>query len=261
MDLQQADTNKDTLNGNKDNRLTNFLLGLVVALTLCAVALEYSSHNVPPSADKDALDDMPQDIESVPIVSHAAMLAATTTAKPSTLVNTRPDAKKATDKLNIIDDLTSKKLDNTPSNGEKEEGAAGNATVSAVGAVTSGKDDAHTDALSPIPPDIAQKNMSLRVVEELPDFPGGMVEFMKWLTRNLRYPVQAKNQKIEGTVIVSFIVNKNGTTAALKIVKSADPLLDREALRALGTMPQWKPGTENGKPCRTMICIPVVFKL
>jgi protein TonB len=84
---------------------------------------------------------------------------------------------------------------------------------------------------------------------------------MKWLTRNLRYPPMAQRQRIEGKVVVSFIVNKDGSIANVKLEKSADPDLDREALRVIRMMPKWKPGIENNKPCRTMFAIPVVFKL
>ena len=101
----------------------------------------------------------------------------------------------------------------------------------------------------------------LRTVEQLPEFPGGIVEFMKWLTRNLRYPPIAQQQKIQGKVVVSFIINKDGSIAGPRIVTSADPILDREAMRVVKMMPRWKPGMEDGKPCRTMFAIPVNFQL
>jgi protein TonB len=98
-------------------------------------------------------------------------------------------------------------------------------------------------------------------VEQLPEFPGGMVEFMKWLTKNLKYPPSAQNRKVQGRVVVSFIVNKDGTIADAKVVKPVDPTLDREAMRVVRMMPNWKPGLQMGKPCRTMFAIPIVFKL
>lgn len=84
---------------------------------------------------------------------------------------------------------------------------------------------------------------------------------MKWLTKNLSYPVIAQQQKIQGKVLVSFIINKDGTISSPKVVKSVSPELDREALRVIRIMPKWKPGEDHGKPCRTYFCIPVVFKL
>jgi len=98
-------------------------------------------------------------------------------------------------------------------------------------------------------------------VEQLPEFPGGASEFMKWLTKNLRYPPQAQQKNIQGKVVAQFIVNKDGSISHLEILKSVHPLLDREALRVLGMMPPWKAGLQNDKPCRTQVCIPIVFKL
>ena len=101
----------------------------------------------------------------------------------------------------------------------------------------------------------------LKVVEELPQYPGGMVEFMKWLTDQLHYPEQALKQKLQGKVIISFIVNKDGSLSDLKLVQSAGKLLDDEALRVARLMPNWKPGIDKGKPCRSMIAIPIVFEI
>ena len=98
-----------------------------------------------------------------------------------------------------------------------------------------------------------------KTLEQLPEFPGGIVEFMKWLTRNLHYPPLARQQKIEGKVVVSFIVNTDGSIASPKVQKSVNPMLDAEALRVIKMMPRWKPGLMNGKPCRTMFAIPVNF--
>ena len=83
---------------------------------------------------------------------------------------------------------------------------------------------------------------------------------MKWLTRNLRYPTSAEEKKIEGKVIVSFIVNKNGSISDIKIIKSLDPDCDSEVLRVMKKMPKWKPGTEKGRPVRSEYVIPIIFK-
>lgn len=101
----------------------------------------------------------------------------------------------------------------------------------------------------------------LRIVEELPEYPGGMVEFMKWLTKTLKYPDTALKQKQQGKVMISFIVEKDGTLTELKVIKSAGKIFDEEALRVARLMPQWKPGKAEGKPCRTMITIPIVFDI
>ena len=114
---------------------------------------------------------------------------------------------------------------------------------------------------APVAVDEDDNPLNFQVIERLPEFPGGMVEFMKWLTKNLSYPVIAQQQKIQGKVLVSFIINKDGTISSPKVVKSVSPELDREALRVIRIMPKWKPGEDHGKPCRTYFCIPVVFKL
>ena len=102
---------------------------------------------------------------------------------------------------------------------------------------------------------------TLRIVEELPEYPGGMVEFMKWLTKTLKYPDVALRQKQQGKVMISFIVEKDGTLTGLKVIKSAGRLFDEEAMRVARMMPQWKPGKAEGKPCRTMVAIPIVFEI
>lgn len=84
---------------------------------------------------------------------------------------------------------------------------------------------------------------------------------MKWLTAQLHYPDQALKQKLQGKVIISFIVNKDGSLSDLKLVQSAGKLLDDEALRVARLMPNWKPGIDKGKPCRSMIAIPIVFEI
>ena len=103
--------------------------------------------------------------------------------------------------------------------------------------------------------------VDFRVVEDLPQYPGGAVEFMKWLTKNLRYPSSAQQRKIQGKVVAQFIVEKDGTISNLQVIKKLEPSCDREALRVLKMMTKWKAGLMNAQPCRTQVCIPIVFKL
>lgn len=100
---------------------------------------------------------------------------------------------------------------------------------------------------------------TLRIVQELPQFPGGMVEFMKWLNKNLRYPPSALRNRIEGKVMVSFIVNTDGSLSNIKVENSDHKSLADEAMRVARLMPKWKPGKDHGKICRTKIAIPIVF--
>lgn len=121
------------------------------------------------------------------------------------------------------------------------------------------KDADVTEALPQVTAD--KDSTILQTVEQIPEFPGGIVQFMKWITHNLHYPPQAQQQKIQGKVVVSFIINKDGSISSPTIVQSVDPLLDREAMRVIKMMPRWKPGIEDGKPCRTMFAIPINFVL
>ncbi len=106
-----------------------------------------------------------------------------------------------------------------------------------------------------------QMEVPVDALEALPQFPGGMSQLMKWLTQNLKYPEKAKNDKISGKVVVEFIITDQGKVANPKVIQKVDEQLDREALRVIGMMPQWKPGVSKGKPCRTLVHMPVVFKL
>lgn len=115
-------------------------------------------------------------------------------------------------------------------------------------------------ALPPIPV-ASEQPLNFRIVQKMPEFPGGGSAFIQWLTRQLRYPPLAQSQRIQGRVVVSFIVNKDGSIADVKLEKSVNALLDREALRVIRMMPRWKPGVHNNQPCRTMVAVPVVFKI
>ena len=116
------------------------------------------------------------------------------------------------------------------------------------------------DEEPPINPDEDDEE-KMKIVEELPKYPGGMVEFMKWLTKTLQYPKAALKQNVQGKVIISFIVNEDGSLSNIKVEKGAHRWLDSEALRVARMMPAWEPGIENGKPCRSKVAIPIVFEI
>ena len=99
------------------------------------------------------------------------------------------------------------------------------------------------------------------VVEQMPEYPGGMEELMKFLQRNVKYPKEAQEQGKQGRVIVQFVVNKDGSITDAKIAKSVDPQLDAEALRVVNAMPNWTPGKQKGEPVRTRFTLPVTFRL
>ena len=100
-----------------------------------------------------------------------------------------------------------------------------------------------------------------RVVEEMPEFPGGMGECLKFLGKNIKYPVEAQKAGVQGKVIVQFVVEKDGIIANPKVVRSIDPDLDGEAIRVISIMPKWNPGMQKGQPVRVKYTVPVTFRL
>lgn len=100
-----------------------------------------------------------------------------------------------------------------------------------------------------------------QVVEEMPEFPGGMGECLKFLAKNIKYPTIAQENGVQGRVIVQFVVNSDGTIVDPVVMRSVDPYLDKEALRVIKMMPKWKPGKQRGKAVRVKYTVPVTFKL
>jgi len=99
------------------------------------------------------------------------------------------------------------------------------------------------------------------VVEQMPQFPGGMPALMKWLQDNMKYPKEAQDAKQQGRVIVSFVVEKDGSITNVRVVKSVAPALDEEAIRVVKAMPNWSPGMQNGEPVRVNYTVPISFQL
>ena len=229
----------DKANLDKQRR-SNFMLGLVLALAMLFAALEFTTRPAGLSEDDKMLDDLPDELNMTPVVEQKDMISATgNTGAPSKAITQKVQEVPKTVATQEISPVTSKLV---IGNGE---GITRQADV--------------TEALPQVP--ITKDSVVLKTGEQLPEFPGGIVQFMKWLTRNLRYPPIAQSQRIQGKVVVSFIINKDGSIASPTIVQSVDPVLDREALRVVKMMPRWKPGLQNGKPCRTMFAIPVNFQL
>ena len=99
------------------------------------------------------------------------------------------------------------------------------------------------------------------VVEQMPYFPGGTNALVEYMEKNIRYPEDCEEVCIQGRVIVSFVVEKDGSISDAKVVRSVYPSLDEEALRVVNGMPKWCPGKQNGQSVRTKYTIPVTFRL
>jgi TonB family protein len=99
------------------------------------------------------------------------------------------------------------------------------------------------------------------VVEEMPEFPGGKDAMIAWIVANVKYPAEAVKGKITGKVYVNFIISNTGKVRNVSVVKSVNPLLNEEAKRVVSSMPDWKPGSQAGKPVDVQMLVPVEFKL
>lgn len=99
------------------------------------------------------------------------------------------------------------------------------------------------------------------IVEQMPAFPGGDTEMMKWLGENLNYPVIAQEAGIQGRVVVRFVVTKTGAVDEVKVMRGFDPACDKEAVRVVKSMPKWNPGRQNGEAVAVYYTLPVTFRL
>ena len=106
-----------------------------------------------------------------------------------------------------------------------------------------------------------QEKVIFQVVEEMPEFPGGMSEAMKFLAKNIKYPVAAQQAKIEGRVIVQFVVERDGSISDIHAMRGVNPDLDAEAIRVVSLMPKWKPGKQRGKAVAVKYTMPIMFRL
>ncbi|MBR1505267.1 MAG: energy transducer TonB [Prevotella sp.] len=224
----------------EQRRTTGFLLGLVLVLSVFYVAMEWNM--------ADATDDVaPLDLDEL---MHESELVPMSNLETTMQVEERQQLAQA-EQLHVVDD----DVELQPDEELVGEGDDDDALLEQL------QQDADDEkALAALDVDPANP-LNFRVVEELPQYPGGAVEFMKWLTKNLRYPAVARNRKTQGKVVAVFYVEKDGSVTGIKITQSLSPECDREALRVLRMMPTWTPGIQNDKPCRTKVCIPIVFKL
>lgn len=121
--------------------------------------------------------------------------------------------------------------------------------------------DTIVPAYQPVEVKTQDNDVVFEIVEQMPEFPGGNSELMKFLAKNIKYPVEAQKKKATGRVIAQFIVSKNGDITNPKIIRGICPELDGEALRVIGLMPKWEPGKQRGKAVNVKYTIPVVFRL
>lgn len=131
-----------------------------------------------------------------------------------------------------------------------------------------GNDDANGEVLKakevitqPEPPKHVEENKVFDVVEQMPSFPGGPQALLQYLNSNVKFPVVAQENGVQGRVVISFVVEKDGSVTDVQVAKSVDPSLDKEAQRVVKSMPHWIPGKQNGSAVRVKYVVPVSFKL
>ena len=217
------------------HRLQRLLLGTVVALACAFTALEYTVEPDDPLDDPELLARLDNEMELPPLLDDKNEMMLAPKAEP------KPETKLVVVEEEEVEMMNDDELVETDVDDDVEA------------------QEEVTEMEPPPPPD--DETVDLRIVEDVPQFPGGPTEFMKWLTRNLKYPVSLQELQIQGKVVAEFIVNTDGSITDVKVVGALHPLCDAEVLRVLRMMPRWTPGIINDEPCRTKVCIPVVFKL
>ncbi len=229
---------KADLEGQKG---TGLLIGYIIALSAMFAAFEWTTR---------------EHIETEPVV-YAAYAAMEEEVVPITqpIFTAAPpppaEAPQVAEILDIVDDDTEI---------EEETIESSESTTEAI----SGPVSQHTGPVATGPvvtEEESDEGTVFQVVEQMPEFPGGMEALLKYLSKNIKYPSMALDNGIQGRVLVSFTVNKDGSIVDPEILRSVDPSLDKEAIRVISTMPKWNPGKQRGKPVRVKYTVPVAFRI
>ena len=211
------------------------LMGFVVGLAVLFVGFEWSTRDVMVVQESDGVADIIAE-EEVEITR-----PENTPPPPPP-----PPAPVVTEVLNVVeDDVELEQQDILSSEDNQQEAQTAVYTPPAV------VEEEEEEAAQQI----------FTVVEEMPEFPGGQGELLKYLGKSIKYPVLAQENGIQGRVICAFVVNRDGSIVDAEVLRGVDPSLDKEALRVINSMPKWKPGKQRGKPVRVKYTVPVVFRL
>ncbi len=211
---------------------TSLLIGFVMALSVMFVALEWTQREVEDDSEIYGVKDVSLNEEMVPIT-----LPEKKTVPPPPAAVTQADI------LEIVDDDAEVEEDIMASTEDQVEWVD--------------LDEIDYVEVEPEP----EEEEIFMVVEDAPEFPGGTQALLDYLRKNIKYPPLCRENGIQGRVLVSFVVNKDGAIVEPQVVKSVNKQLDQEALRVISTMPNWKPGKQRGKPVRVKYTVPVNFRL
>ena len=213
----------------EDKKIIYVLMGFVFVLSLCYVALEWTEQEV---TKYEVMDDEFLFEEEVEIQQ-------TTQETPPP---PPPPAVQEVEVLNVVEDNVETESIEINTEDDKEEVVIA-APVEA-------------------PEEEEEEEVIFVVVESMPEFPGGQQALFKYINENVKYPVIAQENGIQGRVICQFVVNKDGSIVDIEVIRSGgDPSLDKEAVRVIKSMPKWKPGKQRGKAVRVKYTVPVNFKL
>lgn len=223
---------KKTPRANIENQKdTAILMGVVLALALVFVAFEWSTQTT-----KVDLSTVVQDVvaeEEIEI----------TRRDPTPPPPPPPPAPEAPEIIQVVETKVETRID---INMEDDQSKA----------------QIQTYTPPPPPKQVEEEEEEIFVVvENQPEFPGGQAAMMKFLSENIKYPVIAQENGIQGRVICNFVVERDGSITDVQVVRGVDPSLDKEAVRVIQSMPKWKPGMQRGKPVRVRFTLPVVFRL
>ena len=214
----------------ENDKLVYVLMGLVFTLSLVFVALEWTEKEVTKYevTDTEFLFEDELDIQQT---------SQETPPPPP------PPAVQEVEVLNVVEDNVETESIEVNTEDDKAEEVVIAAPVEA-------------------PVEEEEEEVVFVIVESMPEFPGGQQALFKYLSENVKYPVIAQENGIQGRVICQFVVNKDGSIVDVEVVRSGgDPSLDKEAVRVIKSMPKWKPGKQRGKPVRVKYTVPVNFKL
>ena len=216
----------------ENKKTTNLLAGAIIILAVLFVGFEWSERDKKVTTDT-GIQEVLFEEEIIPITEQEQPKQA----PPP------PEAPKVEEVLEIMDNDT-----------EVEE-----STIQASDDTQAAVEVKYTPV--EVEEEEVEEQQIFQVVEEMPEFPGGMGECMKFLGKNIKYPTISQENGVQGRVIVQFVVNRDGSIVDPVVVRGVDPYLDKEALRVIATMPKWKPGKQRGKAVRVKYTVPVMFRL
>ena len=214
-------------------------MGMALAIAAFIIAIEYSTKERDGLLDSDFLDEIAEDMEFIPPIVEPLPKEEVPQKAPSDMIEVVNEVYENEDKQEEL-------LESKPELAVEEEVLEENVEDKVEAVLIEQQEE---------------EVKTIRELDDLPVFPGGMSQLVRWLTQNLKYPETAKNEKVSGKVLVSFVINADGVVTDVKLVKPVDQRLDKEALRVVRMMPKWQPGLINGKPCKTLVNLPIVFKL